>query len=274
MARTIAEIQEAMVADIRSREGLEGLTSTSSTALYVLITYVVAAAIAAGENIQDLARRQLREDLARLKPHSLRWYKEIALAYRKGVAIDDATASYPEPTDSDNLVIQRVVLHASVRAAGSVLQIRVAKKYIDPLSVPELNAFRSYLEEVKDAGVELEVSSRPADRLRATLDVYYDPQVLDGAGRRLDGTKDIVVASAVIDYTENLAIDGRFTRTGLVDRLQQAEGVQLITIRTLEIAPDGEAYVGASEIYEPASGFVRLYSRSDLTVNYIPLSNG
>jgi hypothetical protein len=273
MARTIQEIQSTILVDLRERAELAALDSTSATALYVLITYVVAMAIALLESNNDAYRVELREILATQAPHTLRYYQLKALNYRLGVDLEDGTTNYPS-ADAETIIEQNVVLYASVREAGETLQVKVAKKSIEPLTALELAAFEDYMNEIKDAGVRLEVSSEPADRLKATIDIYYNPQVIGSDGRRLDGTDDLVVYNAVVSYTENLRFDGQFVAASLVDQLQRTEGIQIPQLRSVSIAPNGDPqFVQAGAIYYPASGFVRVYSSEDLTLNYIPYAD-
>lgn len=273
MARTITEIQAEVLANMRANTVLSGLTSTSATALYVLIAYVVAVAIAALENNFDAYRTELREILATQQPHTLRYYQERAKAWRRGADLLPGTTTYADD-DAETIAEQTVVVYASVREAGDRLQVKVAKKSIEPLTALELAGFSDYMNEIKDAGVLLEISSEPADRLKATIDIYYNPQVLGADGRRLDGTDNLVVYNAVVAYTEALRFDGQFVTAALVDELQQTDGIQIPAIRSVSIAPDGDPqFVPVNTIYFPQSGFVRLYSEEDLTLNYIPYAD-
>lgn len=274
MARSINTIHQSILTDLRARPELAGLSSTSVSALYVLIAYVVAVAIASLESLFDLAGVELREKLAELKPHTLRYYQTRALAFRLGVDLLPGSTDYAPELDADTLAQQRIIRYASVTEAGATLQIKVAKEHILPLDAAELAAFEDYIYEVKDAGVRVEVISQPADRLQLTMDVYYNPQILDGRGRRLDGTDDLVVYNAVVAYTEALRFDGLFVNADLVDRLQATEGIQIPALKRVEIASDGDpTYVGVNVTYEPVSGFVRLYDPAALTLNYIPYAD-
>jgi hypothetical protein len=271
MARTITEIHEAILADIRSREDLAGLTSTSATSLYVLFAYVVAVAIATLENLFDLAGIELRDMAAQLKPHTLRWYQARALAFRLGVDLLQDRTEYPEEPDAELVAEQQIIRYASVREAGTQVQVKVAKEGIEPLSAAELAAFQDYIAEVKDAGVLVEVSSDPADTLQATIDIYYNAQIIDGQGRRVDGTDDRVIENAVRAYCETLRFDGLFVNAHLVDQLQRTPGIQIPVLKAVEITADGDpAAVPVSSTYEPRSGFVRLDNGGDLAITYIP----
>ena len=269
MARTILEIQSAILVSLRSRSELSGLDSSSASALYVLFAYIVAVAIATLENLFDAYRIELRQILAAQSPHTLRYYQQRALDYLVGTDLVAGTTSYPE-LSAATIEAQRIVRYASVLEAGDRLQIKVAKENIEPLSSAELAGFTDYMQELKDAGVRLDVSSEPADRLRAEIDIYYNPQILDASGRRLDGTNERPVFDAIVGYTENLRFDGQFVTASMVDALQRTEGVQVPSVRSVAIAPNGDpAFVQVRELYFPSSGFVRLYSFEDLVLNYI-----
>lgn len=274
MARSIRDIHESILADIRRRPELAQLNSTSATALYVLFAYVVATAIATLENLFDLAAVELREEVARHKPHTLRYYQQRALAFRLGVDLLQGRTDYPPAPDPETLAEQQIVQYAAVREAGDTLQLKVAKAGIFALETMELVAFADYIGEVKDAGVRIAITSAPADRLKAALTIYYNPQVMDAEGRRLDGSDDRVVENAIRRYTESLRFDGLFVRAHLVDELQRTEGVQIPVVTRLEARrTEDEGLIPIQATYEPASGFMRLYDAEDITITYIPYAD-
>ena len=84
-------------------------------------------------------------------------------------------------------------------------------------------ALKAYIQEVKDAGVRVEVRNKPAVPFKLNLTVYYNAQKLKQDGSSiLGGTP---VTDTIKDYIENLPFNGEFRNVELVDRLQQIDGV-------------------------------------------------
>ena len=94
MARTITEIQEEIIAAVQADAVLSGATSDSATAIWRLWTRVVATAVWALEVIYDAFRIDLLEQVAALRPHTLRWYQERANAFQYGSDLPDGLDEY------------------------------------------------------------------------------------------------------------------------------------------------------------------------------------
>ena len=275
MARTIQEINESIINNIRSREELDGLTSGSAAAIWRMIVYVVAVAIAAFENMNDAFRAEIQELVSQLRPHTLRWYQQKALDFQLGFDLVDGDVVYDNTgIDPDIVFDSKIVEYASVSERGTTLVIKVAQGTIRPLSASELEAFTAYINEIKDAGIRIEIISVPADVIRGEIDIYYDPTILDSLGRRLDGTFPNPALAAIQGYTQNIRFNGQFFTSFMGDSLQAVDGVEAYYVRRLEIARDGDPnYVTVEATHSPFSGFVRVDQDSDIQFNYIPLES-
>ena len=93
------------------------------------------------------------------------------------------------------------------------------------LTDDQLTALKAYMGRVKDAGVRVNCTTGPGDTLRVALKVYYDPLILDAAGRRLDGTGDTPVQDAVNAFINELPFDGVFVLNNMIAAVQAVEGV-------------------------------------------------
>jgi hypothetical protein len=276
MARTIADIQAEIIATVQADTTLGGLTSTSATAIWRLWTYVIASAIWAHESLWDLFKAEVAEIAADLKPHTLRWYRNKALAYQHGAALV-AGEDYYDNTglDPDDIEAQKIVKQAAVtETPDGLLTVKVAKETsgeLAPLSVGEAAAVNAYFGEIKDAGVVLNVRSVNADRLRIEVDVYYDPTILSATGERLDGASATPVQDAAKAYLRALPFDGEFVKARLVDAMQAVEGVNVPEIRLCQARRDDDPSFGGVDVfYQPFSGFLKFYDPStDLVLNFI-----
>lgn len=273
MARTIAEIQQEIIDSIQADSNLSEASSTSSTALWRLMAYVVASAIALLENLYDTFKSEVNADLSALKPHSLRWYQGKALLFQYGSDLPEDSDVYDNSLLDDATVEgQKIVAQAAATENNGEVRVKVAKEVSDelePLAAAEIAAFTAYIQNVKDAGVSLEIINSTADRLVLEIDVYYDPLILDQNGNRLDGAANDVVKTAIKNYLRNLPFDGVFVKSHLTDALQLTDGVYVPVLRGVQASKSGSAALQTVDVqYNPFSGFLKIED-ADLTLSYI-----
>lgn len=273
MARTIAEIQTDIIAQKNADSTLSGLSSGSATAIWRLWTYVVAVAIYTLESLYDAFRAQVLDDVARLKPHTPRWYQEKALAFQYGADLPDDSDEYDNTgVDVDTIEDQQIIAQAAVVEESGKLVVKVAKEtggVLVKLDAPEVTSFTAYMGEIKDAGVDVEVRSFDADKLVIEMDVYYDPLVLNSSGQRIDGANNTPVQDAVEAFLRELPFNGIFIKSKLVDKLQDVEGVYVPELRLVQAAKfDSAAFTTVDIQYQPYSGFLRIYNPGDLDITF------
>lgn len=271
--KTITDI-ERDIAEAELANGLPVLTP-SATSVRLRWRRVVASSVVALAWMYEQFKIEMLNILASQKPHTLRWYRKQALLFQYGDALMDDVLVYDNAGFSEEIIEQkRIIKQAAATEAGGLVILRVAKEVagvLVPLMPAELTAFKSYVAELKDAGIQLEVFSYSADKLKVELDVYYDPSVLNGIGERLDGTAATPIENAIGGYLRNLEFNGVFVRTRMVDAIQSVTGVFAIEPTGIEVARfDGETYQNVSVLHTPFSGY---YILESLTVNYIPYQN-
>lgn len=226
MARTIAQIQTAIIAAKNADGTLSGLTSSSMVAIWLLWTYVVAVCQWTLENLFDAHESEVANIIATQKPHTLQWYVTMAQSFQYGMAL---------PTDSDvYAVVPPVVLStlvvqfAAAVELTNLVRIKVAQLSggaLAPLTSPQLTAFTTYMGRVKDAGVRLQCTSGSPDTFQPTMVIYYDPLVLDATGARLDGTASTPVEDAVNAFLDSLPFNGVFILNSFIAAMQAVPGV-------------------------------------------------
>jgi hypothetical protein len=274
MARTIDEIQADILTAIGEDSVLSGLNSSSTTAVYRLITRVVAGAIAVLENLFDLFKTDVATILATQKPSSLPWYQQMALNFQYGFSLPEGEIYYDNTGVSEDAIADsKVIEKAAVVEEGTSLVVKAVQIVggdLTPLPSAAKDAFEAYMNEIKDAGVPITVISTEPDHIKLTLDIYYDAQVIGPDGARLDGSDSTPVATAIDNYLLNLEFDGDFVKSHLVDTLQQVPGVKIPVVRLAQAARDADPnYVEVDVRYRPYSGFLKVYEAADLTINYI-----
>ncbi|MEY4902835.1 MAG: hypothetical protein RLZZ292_650 [Bacteroidota bacterium] len=275
MARTIQEIQAEMITAIQGNLTLSALNSTSVVAIWRLITYTVAVAIATFENIQDGFRVDLLDMVARQKPHTLRWYQAKALAFQLGSVLPSGEDEYDNTLLTPaQVAAQKIIAHAATIEDNAVLLVKVAKQLggeLFKLSVIEYDAFSEYLFLIKDAGVNTLVISQDGDKLKLNMDIYYDPLVLTPTGGRIDGTDAEPVARTIKNYLKTLPFNGVFIKSRFVDALQVVEGVVVPEVRLCQATRfDSTNFISVDIQYKPYSGWLRFEDVNiDLNLTYI-----
>lgn len=271
MARTVEEIQISIEQAIQENPVLKDkFTSISNTAIFKVFIYIVAFSTNTLEKLLDYHKVEVQEDAKTKKPHKLLWYRNMALKFQYGLPLV-LDSDYYETDSPEARIIKFAATTESEDANGAILKIKVAKGNtgsLAELSPVEIAAFTYYINRVKDAGVRIRVVSQEADRLGLELDVYYNPLVLDSSGARLDGTNDTPVQDAIQHYLQTLPFDGEYTNIGLVDALQEIEGIKIPQLRHAQARWGEYDWKEITARYNPEAGWLNVFSE-DLTINWI-----
>ncbi len=230
------------------------------------------------ENIFQTHKEEVDGILRNKKPHTLRWYRNKALRFRLGQPLIIDTDGYDDTglTQQDIESLEVVKYASAIEVADGtgvpLVRIKVAGHSagnLVALGQPTQDAIKSYFDHIKDAGVKLLVSSGQPDYYRASLEIYYDPLVLDSTGISI-GYGNEPVREAVTSYLLNLPFNGEFSTTALGDAIQHTVGVVLFGISNSEIKYGSLPWMPTGTRYVPDAGYMKVYSNSHLTINYIP----
>lgn len=280
MARTIAEIK----ADITGRFtahptiiNMYGLNPDrtfeqqfSPVSLESILFYIVAASMWTLEVLFDNLVTEIIRIIDNLKPHTARWYANKAKLFQLGHNLIPDTDQYDNTgLTTEEIEASRIIAHSAVVSFQKRLVLKVAKNAGDdlaPISPVELKAFEDYVFRVKDAGVQIEIISKEADKLKLRLHVHFNPLVLNSNGQRLDAASDTPVADAIRLFLKNLPFNGVFVPAFLVDALQRVDGVVVPTITLAEYRYNNQTGdIGI--IYQPYAGYMRI-ADADLEITY------
>ena len=283
MARTVEEIKKDMTAEfmkmeaVKSRYGLDGSKSFadcfSMASLENIIFYVFAVAVWALEKLFDLHRADVDARIEQLEPHTLRWYVSKAKAYMQGQKlVTDCDYYDTEGMTEQDIAAAKVVKYAVATESNTVVYIKVARE-VDgnpaALTAGQLEGLTSYMNEIKDAGVSVQLRNEPADQMQIALLIYYDPTLLaiDANGNGSQNGKD-PVRETTKRVIENLPFNGMFRKSDLMAALQALPCVEVADIKSVKVKPRNGAEWQTVEGYDrPFSGY---YSIDALTVDYQP----
>lgn len=267
MARTIAEIKKDM-ADTFIKEravisayGLDGKKTFdqqfSPVSIENILFYVFAVALWTLEKLFDAHTEEVDDRIEQLEPHTLRWYVNKAKAFMFGYRLVTDTDYYDTTGMSEtDIDAARVVKYAVATESNTVVYLKVAgEKEGNPclLTDSQFSALNSYINEIKDAGVSVQIRNEEADDMKMRAMVYYDPTLLSSDGVSLtDGGKP--VEDAVRSVITNLPFDGVLRKSDLLAAIIAVPGVEVADIINLDVKSH------ASESWTSVIGYNRPYS--------------
>ena len=264
MARTINEIYKDMVSAKESEPALSSLTSASATAIWRLLFYIVAVAMNTLEKLFDSHTTDVEARIEEITPGRAKWYAEKALGFMKDKALV-ADSDYYDTTgmDDDQIAEAKVVKHAVAieNPNSSMLTIKVAGETdgVREVLPDEVETqLLAYLQDIKYAGVRIELINRTADIFNCEVDIYYNAQLLPENVQQ-------ACEDAIKNYIENLPFNGEYTNMALVDVLQRVEGVKVVEFKQASSQESGSnVTVGIDARKEPAAGY---FSVGNVTIN-------
>lgn len=267
MARTIAEIKKDM-ADTFIKEravisayGLDGKKTFdqqfSPVSIENILFYVFAVALWTLEKLFDAHAEEVNDRIEQLEPHTLRWYVNKAKAFMFGYRLVTDTDYYDTTGMSEtDIDAARVVKYAVATESNTVVYLKVAgEKEGNPclLTDSQFSALNSYINEIKDAGVSVQIRNEEADDMKMEIVVYYDPTLLSADGVSLiDGSKP--VEDAVRSTITSLPFDGVLRKSDLLAAVTAVSGVEVADITSLTVKPH------SSSSWTPVIGYNRPYS--------------
>lgn len=265
MARTTEEVYQSMMSDKLRYNHLNVLTSSSATSIWRLIFYVIAYNISLLERLWDIYRSDVEKRIEEIVPHRPRWYAAKVLSFMADTPLIQDTDRYDTSGMSEEQISEAtVVKYAAVTEStdSSVVVIKVAGEKNGertPLS-PEIETqLRTYIQEVKDAGVAFILVNQEGDRFSCSVDIYYNALLYK------DDVEE-ACRTAIVQYIENLPFNGEYTNMALIDTLQKVEGVKIAELKTSSFVSvdNNREYIDARAV--PAAGY---YKADDITLNMI-----
>lgn len=265
MARTISEIQAEMLSEKDNQTALSDLNSTSNTALWRLMFYVVAVAIHVFEGLQDVFKLEMEAIANDAIGGTLRWYKKHTLEWQYNHNLEWIDDKFQYNTDDKNA---RIVTQVSAIETGKQITIKAAKGEtgnLTPLSIEEKTSLLSYLNEIKVAGVDIVLTSENADDLKVYYTVYYN-------SIKSQTSIQTNVESVIDNVLQTLPFDAILKVSALTDAIQEVEGVTDVVFTSASAKYGSNTYEDFSRIYQSNAGYLKIDNAFPLsaTINYIP----
>ncbi len=233
----------------------------SSVSIESVLFYVFACAVWAVEVLFDKHAAEVDSRIEQLEPHTLRWYVNKVKAFMYGRRLLEDTDRYDTSGMSDtDIEAAQVVKYAVATEDETVVYIKVAGQTDDGkpclLNKSQFAALKHYVNEIKDAGVSVQLRNEEADLIRINLVVYYDPTLMNEHGELSGGTKP--VDAAVQSVITNLPFNGIFRNTDLLEAIKAIPAVVVVDIDSARGGITAKARTADS--YTTVVGYNRPYS--------------
>lgn len=265
MARTIIEIYDSLIAEKSSHSELDSLNSTSQTAIWRLMLYVVAVCTFVLESLWDAFKTDVETTIYNTIPGTIRWYYDQCTEFQFGHSLVWVDNRFKYSIIDESI---KIIKRVAIIELNGALIIKVAKLTSgvpEALTGQELMSFQTYIKQIKYAGTKTIIISNNADLLRLTVNIAYDPLLLDSTGTLIADGSTKPVDVAIDNYIANIKFGGVFNKTKLTDAIQLATGITDVVISLAEGKPFAGQYSSINQNYEAESGYFEI---DTLTTNY------
>lgn len=250
----------------------------SKVSIESLLFWSFSAGIAKLEAIYDDHRREVSELIAGSEPHTLFWYSNRAKSYLHGFSLKPYSDEFDTAGASDDdLAKAHIVRYAVASEYQDTVYLKVAG--VDETGAPVvlsesvLSGIRSYIAQIKDAGVAVRVISAPGDDLDLSLEIYMQPSLLLDSGLPSQD-RQTEIRKVVERNTTSLPFDGVFRPSDLVVALSQVSGVESSVVTSASSSASGEDdWKEFTGFHRPSSGYYKIRSLSIAYRPYEPFNS-
>jgi hypothetical protein len=188
------------------------------------------------EVLFDFHKKEVDEKIANQKSGTLSWYRTMALKFQYGFYLvpdhdyfDNGNAS-PEQIENSKIIKYAAVGESTSESRVIIKIAGETDKKLSPIAKEAKLAFeKTYMKEIKWAGVKITVINYLPDKLFLEIQIKRNALVLTGDGMSiLDGN--YPVNDAILECMKELPFDGDLRLSAIVDKLQKVPGVLDATI--------------------------------------------
>lgn len=238
----------------------------SQASLESILFYVVASAIWLLESLFEQHKKDVEESILSLEPHTLRWYTRKAKDYLHGIDLVPNKDYYPNLSDEARDEVS-CIRYAVATEGKNVVYIKVAGADEGlrprPLTEEEYKGLVRYMNDIKDAGVLLEIINKEADQIKINLDIYLSDTITQSSQKQKI-KEDIEEGVKRILY--ELPFDGRYRSSDLVLAIQNIQNVEVAYVRQVQTKPHlSQTWKDVEGFHRPSAGYYKL---EDLSINF------
>lgn len=254
MARTIEQIQSAIITDIQATPELAEANSTSKRAIWRLFAYVQASAILLLEQIIDTFITANELKISQGIPATASWLNSKVLEFQYSatnpqiIQLVNFVPVYPVVDKSLRLITRCSV----VTTLSSQVIVKVAKN--DPpvaLTSTELSSLQSYINQIGVIGVNYNTQSLTSDKLYIDAEVYFDGQYSTVIQAR--------VISAINTFLSTLSFNGILKVSDIEIAIRNVVGVNDILLKNVKMRSDVTPFTGGTFLIQNNTVISRIF---------------
>lgn len=269
MARTVQTIYNEMLSEKAKYQSLNGLTNTTSVAIWSSLMYACAVVMTSFEQLQDVFKFELLETAKKLPIGTAKWYAQKALDYQEGYTLTynhvNGAFEYTV-TDSTSLLCK---VSSCVNEGGNVV-IKVAKDNgiggLTNLTQPEIDNVYNYFQTIKMIGPIVKVLSMQPDLMRLNIKVKIDNTIINSLGQSVTSPTTYPVEDAINYHISSYSLTtfgSEFTLLSLIDAIQSIKGVVNVKINSAlaKAATDvlfTDIYANDLNVYYSIAGYLTI----------------
>lgn len=252
MARTVTVIYNEMLAEKAKYQSLDGLTNTTSTAIWSSVMYACAVVIATFEQLQDVFKSELLEQASKLPIGTANWYAQKALDYQEGYSLvyNRSNGGFEYQTFDETSKINKV--SSCVNEGGNIV-IKVAKNNgsgsLTNLTEPQITQVYNYFQTIKVVGPLLKVLSLSPDLMRLNIRVKVDNTKINSLGQSVTSLTTYPVEDAINLHIGSFSLQTfgtELTLLSIIDAIQNVDGV--LNVKVNECKAKGASDVAFTNV--------------------------
>lgn len=267
---TMSNLNGLLPAIDSSQKLLTDLNSKSKVARWRLWVWCVSVAAYTLDVLFDLFKIDLEDLVVRNRFGQLPWYVYIAKSYQHGYSLSWINNRYQYNAVDE---AARIIKRAAAEENGEVINLKFAKVESGvtvPCNLTEKNAFKSYVEKVKPAGVDINYISEYPDDLKLFISVLYDPMVLTNSGESILTPGVFPVEDSINNFIGELTFNGTLELCFVNDSIQKSSGVVSSYVTNAQARYGANPFVAFPERYVSNAGHLAIHAGSPLnsTITY------
>lgn len=264
------EIYNEMIAQKERNEALKEANNTSKTSVINNIFFAVSLAINSLLELFEFHKAEVSKLSYESERRTSKWYQSLALKFQYGHQLVegkdyfDNTNKTPQEIEESKLVKFAVAVQEKDK---STIYIKIANANKQPLTNEQLQAFSEYMERVADWGVHLTIINEVPDKLKLTIDYWYDATLINSSGQSLTGGNE-PVKDKVKDFLTTLNFNQQYADMNLIDELQRLPSAKVVEIKESFYKYKTLNWQRINGRYIPYAGHLAIED-IDLQINYI-----
>lgn len=267
MARTIAIIQQQMIAKWQSEPVLAAANSPSQVSIWKLLLFIPAVGIGLFEQLLDIYKTQIEVFASTIAPGTPSWYQNQVNLFQYD-AVNPQIVQLVDfvPTYAVVNPALRIISRCSVKTnSNKVVNIKVATA--EPpttLSGSQVSALEAHLTEIGFAGTETSVINLASDKLICQAVVYYNGQYASTIQADVIAAMDLYLKN--IPFSSNDPASGKVKVSALSDSVQSVAGVTDFVFQNVSARLNTSAIINGSplvvggatinRVYETGAGYI------------------